>query len=42
MKCARSLADVFATEILLARTLDLGETATLDYWITYKFPGDLG
>jgi hypothetical protein len=33
--------DVFATEILLARTLGADETTTLDYWITYRFPGDL-
>jgi hypothetical protein len=33
--------DVFCTEILLARTLDLGETITLEYWITYRYPGDL-
>ncbi len=33
--------DVFTTEILLARTLDLGETATLEYWTTYRLPGDL-
>jgi hypothetical protein len=32
--------DLFFTEILLARTLDLGETITLEYWITYRFPGD--
>ncbi len=32
--------DVFFTEILLARTLDLGETITLEYWLTYRFPGD--
>lgn len=32
--------DVFATEIVLARTLELGETITLEYWITYRFPGD--
>ena len=32
--------DVFFTEILLARTLDLGETITLEYWITYRYPGD--
>jgi hypothetical protein len=31
--------DVFFTEILLARTLDLGETITLEYWITYRYPG---
>lgn len=33
--------DLFFTEILLARTLDLGETITLEYWVTYRFPGDL-
>jgi hypothetical protein len=33
--------DVYFTEILLARTLDLGETITLEYWVTYRFPGDL-
>jgi hypothetical protein len=32
--------DVFFTEILLARTLDLGETITLEYWVTYRYPGD--
>ena len=32
--------NVFFTEILLARTLDLGETTTIEYWITYRFPGD--
>lgn len=32
--------DVFFTEILLARTLDLGETLTLEYWITYRYPGN--
>ena len=32
--------DVYATEILLARTLDLGETLTLEYWLTYRYPGD--
>lgn len=32
--------DVFATEILLSRTLDLGETLTLEYWISYRYPGD--
>lgn len=32
--------DMFFTEILLARTLDLGETLTLEYWITYRYPGD--
>jgi hypothetical protein len=33
--------DMFFAEILLARTLDLGETITLEYWLTYRFPGDL-
>jgi len=32
--------DMFFAEILLARTLDLGETITLEYWITYRYPGD--
>jgi hypothetical protein len=31
---------VFATEILLARTLNLGETLTLEYWLSYRYPGD--
>jgi hypothetical protein len=29
-------AEMFATEILLARTLDLGETQTLEYWLSYR------
>lgn len=33
-------ADVFATQILLARSLELGETITLEYWTTYRYPGD--
>ena len=33
-------ADVFATEILLSRTLDLAETLTLEYWMSYRYPGD--
>lgn len=33
--------DMFTTEILLARTLDLGETLTLEYWVTYRYPGDM-
>jgi hypothetical protein len=33
-------AEVFATEILLSRTLDLGETLTLEYWLSYRYPGD--
>jgi hypothetical protein len=32
--------DMFFAEILLARTLDLGETITLEYWLTYRYPGD--
>jgi hypothetical protein len=32
---------VFTTDILLARTLDLGETLTLEYWVTYQYPGDI-
>lgn len=32
--------DVFAAEIILARSLDLGETLTLEYWISYRYPGD--
>jgi hypothetical protein len=31
--------DVFATQILLARTLDVGETLTFEYWLTYRYPG---
>jgi hypothetical protein len=33
-------SNVFATEILLTRSLNLGETLTLEYWVTYRFPGD--
>jgi hypothetical protein len=33
-------SDVFATQIVLARTLDLGETTTLEYWVSYRYPGD--
>ena len=32
--------NMFVADILLARTLDIGETITLEYWITYRFPGD--
>jgi hypothetical protein len=32
--------DVFATEILLARTLGLGETITMEYATTFRYPGD--
>jgi hypothetical protein len=33
--------DVFATEIMLAKTLELGDTITMEYWVTYRLPGDL-
>jgi hypothetical protein len=33
-------ADVFATDIILNRSLDLGETLTLEYWTTFRYPGD--
>lgn len=33
--------DVFATEILLARPLGLGETTTVEYTTTFCYPGDL-
>lgn len=33
--------DVFATHILLARELELGDTITLEYFVTYRLPGDL-
>jgi hypothetical protein len=33
--------DVFATQIMLARTLDLGETITFEYSVSYRYPGDL-
>jgi hypothetical protein len=32
--------DLFFTEILLARTLGLGETSTIEYTTTYRYPGD--
>jgi len=32
--------DMCYAEILLARTLDLGDTITLEYWVTYRYPGD--
>jgi hypothetical protein len=32
--------DVFAAQILLARTLGLGETLTFEYRLSYRFPGD--
>jgi hypothetical protein len=34
--------DVFATDILLARTLGLGETITMEYSTTFRYPGDPG
>lgn len=32
--------DVFATDIILSRSLELGETHTLEYWTTFRYPGD--
>jgi hypothetical protein len=32
--------DVFLTEIVLARTLDVGETTSLEFWLSYQYPGD--
>jgi hypothetical protein len=32
---------MYTTDIMLARALDVGETITLEYWLTYRFPGDL-
>jgi hypothetical protein len=32
--------DIFATQILLARTLDLGETLTFEFSVSYQYPGD--
>jgi hypothetical protein len=32
--------EFFATEILLSRTLDIGETLTLEYWLSYRWPSD--
>jgi hypothetical protein len=32
--------EMFATYILLAKTLGLGETITLEYWTTFRFPGN--
>jgi hypothetical protein len=31
--------DFFATEILLSRTLGIGETLSLEYWVTYRWRG---
>ena len=33
--------ELFVTYISLAQVLDVGETATLEYWTTYQYPGDL-
>lgn len=33
--------DVFATEILLAKPLGLGETTAVEYTTTFRYPGDL-
>lgn len=33
--------DIFATHILLARPLALGETTTIEYTTTFRFPGNL-
>ena len=32
--------DLFVTYITLAKTLDIGETITLEYWTTFQYPGD--
>lgn len=34
--------EFFAAEILLSRTLDVGETLTLEYWLSYRWHGDPG
>jgi hypothetical protein len=36
----RMSVDAFLTEIVLARTLELGETTSLEFWLTYQYPGD--
>jgi hypothetical protein len=37
----RSVEDeFFVTEILLSRTLDVGETLTLEYWLSYRWAPD--
>ena len=37
----RQIGDLFATDIPLTRTLDLGETLTLEYWTCYEYdPAD--
>jgi hypothetical protein len=32
--------DVFATDLILSRSLELGETLTLEYWTTFRYPGN--
>lgn len=32
--------DMFATEFILARSLDQGETLSLEYLVSYRYPGD--
>jgi hypothetical protein len=34
------VGEVYATSILLTRTLGVGETATLEYWTTYQYPAE--
>lgn len=31
---------LYASEILLSKILALGDTITLEYWLSYRFPGD--
>jgi hypothetical protein len=39
----RRIGDLYATDIPLTRTLDLGETLTLEYWTCYEYdPADPG
>lgn len=33
-------AGVYATDILLTKSLAIGETTTLEYWTSYRYPGD--
>jgi len=32
--------EVFSSDIMLSRSLELGETLTLEYWTTFRYPGD--
>ena len=36
----RRIGEVYGTDILLARALDLGETITLEYWTSYHYDGN--